>query len=231
MTVAWVTGGSGAIGREVVRRFVERGVRVHFTYATGEDVAGELGRLGAIPHRVDLRDRSVLPRLFDETSDEIGVFVHAAGVLGPVTLAETTPEELDVLQAVNVDAALLATRALAAQMCALGGGAIVLLGALDRGQSLPIPPAFATTQGALATAAMALAHELGRDGVRVNLVASGLLDQGIGTRIGDALVRDYLAYSALRRLGTPVEISRVIAWLALDDRVMTGRVVPVSGGI
>jgi len=227
---AFVTGGSGAIGREVVRRFVERGLVVHFSFATNELVASELARdTGAIPHRVEFRDRTALPRLLAELPD-ITVFVHAAGRLGPLSFDEVTPAEQDALTAVNLDAALLGTRALLPRM-RKEGGAIVFVGALDRTQSLPIPAAFAATQGALATATMALAHELGRDAIRVNLVASGLLDQGLGTRVGAELVRDYLAYSALRRLGTPLEVSRMIAWLALDDRVMTGRVVSVNGGI
>jgi 3-oxoacyl-[acyl-carrier protein] reductase len=222
--VAFVTGGSGAIGREVVRRLRERDRVVHFTYATNETVAMELAReTGATPHRVDFVDRPALPALLSKL--EVDVLIHAAGRLGPTTFKEVDAQELDVLHAVNVDAALLAARSVKP------GGSIVFLGALDRTQSLPIPVAFAATQGALITATMALAHELGAVGTRVNLVASGLLDQGIGTRIRPELIRDYVGYSALRRPGTPAELSRFVAWLALDDRVMTGRTVSVTGGI
>lgn len=229
MPTAFVAGGSGAIGSEVVRRLRERDVTVHFSYATSETSAIELAHAtGATPHRVDFTDRAALPRVMSDLS-ELSVYVHAAGRLGPSALSALTVHELDLLQAVNVDAALLGARAAAEKM--RGAGAIVFVGALDRSQSLPVPAAFAATQGALITATMALGHELGPAGIRVNLVASGLLDAGLGTRIRPELIRDYVAYSALRRLGTPAEVSRLIAWLALDDRVMTGRTVSATGGI
>lgn len=232
---AFVTGGSGVIGREVVRLLRERGLPVHFSYGSNEAVATALAaETGAVAHRVELRDRAALPQVLSGIASvasvaPVKVLVHAAGRLGPLSLAEASADELDALNAVNVDAALLATRALLPQLS--GDGSVVFVGALDRSQSLPLPVAFAATQGALATAVMALGHELGREGVRVNLVAAGLLDEGLGKAIGPELARDYLAYSALRRLGTAAELSRVIAWLALDDRVMTGRVVSVNGGI
>ena len=47
----------------------------------------------------------------------------------------------------------------------------------------------------------------------------------------EALLADYRRFSALRRTGTPAEVARAVAWLALDNRYMTGRVIPVNGGL
>lgn len=245
---ALVTGGTGAVGAAVVERLAARGLRVTFVYGSNDALARDLERrTGAAGHRVDLRDRAAwsawLARAFVREGGERGdgvapapahapdVMVHAAGVLGPAGLEGLELAALDAVQAVNVDAALLAIGALAPSMRAARRGSVVLVGALDRGQSLPIPPAFAASQGALAAAAMALGHALGRDGVRVNVVAAGLLERGLGAGIDEALRRDFLAFSGLRRLGRPDEIAAVVAWLALDERAMTGKVVPVNGGL
>ena len=78
---------------------------------------------------------------------------------------------------------------------------------------------------------MALAKELGASGVRANLLALGILDEGLSRGMDEALLADYRRFSALRRTGTPAEVARVVAWLALDNRYLTGRVIPVNGGL
>jgi 3-oxoacyl-[acyl-carrier protein] reductase len=111
------------------------------------------------------------------------------------------------------------------------GGHVVLVGAIDRAQSIPAPVHFAASQGALAAMVMALGKELGPRGIRVNMVALGLLEGGLSREISPALVADYKAFSALRRLGTADEAARAILWLALENTYMSGEVVPVNGGI
>src|SRR5262249_30556619 len=103
--------------------------------------------------------------------------------------------------------------------------------ALDRGQSLPLPSPFAAAQGGLAALAMSLAKEVGDANVRVNVVALGLLDMGLSKTVSPALVEDFKTHSALRRLGTTREAALAITWLALENTFMSGRVVPVNGGI
>jgi 3-oxoacyl-[acyl-carrier protein] reductase len=231
---ALVLGGSGAVGSAVVRALASRGIETHFTYLENEQGARALTEeTRARAHRVDLRDGHAFTAWLDAHVTHVSptVLIHAAGLLGPATIGACDVAALDALSAVNLRAPLAAMRALAPVMAREGGGDAVFIGALDRTQSLPMPVAFAATQGALSSAVMALAHELGRSGIRVNLLASGLLDAGLGLRIEESLRRDYLAYSALRRFGSPSEIARAAVWLALDERSMTGKVMPVHGGI
>jgi 3-oxoacyl-[acyl-carrier protein] reductase len=49
--------------------------------------------------------------------------------------------------------------------------------------------------------------------------------------VSPELYADFHEFSALRRSGTPAEVARVIAWLALRNEYMSGKVVPVNGGI
>ena len=63
------------------------------------------------------------------------------------------------------------------------------------------------------------------------MLALGILDEGLSRGMEEALVADYRRFSALRRTGTPAEVARVVAWLALDNRYITGRVIPVNGGL
>ena len=133
--------------------------------------------------------------------------------------------------AVNVHAPLLAIQALSTKMRAQAGGDVVLVGALNIGQSLPLPTAFATTQGALTSMAMASAKELGPHGIRVNVVAAGVLDGGMASRLSNETVEDFKKFSALRRTGRAADVAKVVRWLALENTYMSGKVVPVNGGI
>lgn len=107
----------------------------------------------------------------------------------------------------------------------------MLVGGLDRTQSLPLPAQFAASQGALAALAMAVAHEVGRLDIRINVVALGPLESGISQGLAAHRRKDYETFSALRRPGKPDEAAKVIAWLALENSFIQGKVIAVNGGI
>jgi 3-oxoacyl-[acyl-carrier protein] reductase len=134
----------------------------------------------------------------------------------------------DCAMAINVRSAYVVARWIAerGKPCDL-----VLVGGLDRAQSLPLPVHFAASQGALTALVMALGHELGPRGVRVNLVALGPLTAGISTQLAARRRKDFETFSALRRAGTPDEAAKAITWLALENTFIQGKVIPVNGGI
>jgi 3-oxoacyl-[acyl-carrier protein] reductase len=230
---ALVLGGSGTVGSAVLRGLAAAGVPAAFTYFSGEARAAELVReCGHRAYRVDLTSRAELRALFPELLDEgpcPDLFFHCAAVSSGGTLAELGDGEWDRAVAVNCTSAIIAAQELARRVT--GCLDIVLCGALDRAQSLPLPVHFAATQGMLPALAMALAKELGpRDG-RVNVLALGALGGGVSTSLTPAQLADYRAFSALRRTGTAEEAARAALWLGLHNTYMSGKVLSVNGGI
>lgn len=231
MRRALVLGGTGAVGAEVVRGLAARGVTGAFTYLRSAERAAALAAESSLEaRRVDLTDRAAIRELC-ASLPPTDVLVACAAVARRASLAESTDADWDDAHAVNARASFVACQALAPAMAGAGGGSIVLVGALDRAQSLPLPVAFAASQGMQAALVMALAHELGPAGTRVNAVALGPLDAGLSRVLHPDRIEDYKTYSALRRLGTPREVVPAILWLALDDRYMSGKVLAVNGGI
>ena len=232
---ALVLGGSGAVGGAVVEALVGRGVDVAFTFHSGRERALARSRAhGARALAVDLaRPDAVraLVRGLDAEGQAPDNLVHAAAITRAPTRADLGDDDWAAMFAVNVTSAVVAAQALAPGLAARGGGDLIFLGGVDRAQSVAAPVGYAATQGALAAMTMALAKELGASGVRANLLALGILDQGLSRGMDEALVADYRRFSALRRTGTPAEVARVVAWLALDNRYVTGRVIPVNGGL
>jgi len=224
VTSGLVVGGSGTVGAEVVRLLARAGVPTRFTFRHGAERAAALAaETGARAEPLDLADAVA-------TAGAVGdadLIVHCAAVGRFVPLVEVSDADWEQAQAVNSRSAFL----LARQVARRGGPAqLILVGALDRAQSLPLPAHFAATQGALTAMTVALAKELGPH-VLVNLVALGPLETGISDGLSPRLMEDYRKFSALQRRGTAAEAARAIGWLALENRYMSGKVLAVNGGI
>ena len=225
MRRALVFGGTGAVGREVLRELARAGVAATFTYLKSADLARTLAsEYSSRALRVDLADEAAVCELVRGLDQPPTIFVHAAAILG-------SAETFGAVQAVNVTAAFAAARELAPRMAGAGGGEMIFLGALERVQSLPLPAAFAASQGALSAMAMAFAKELGPRRIRVNMIAVGLLEEGLSRGLDPKLIEDYKSFSALRRIGKAAEVAAVVTWLALENTYLSGKTLPVNGGI
>ncbi|HVR86822.1 MAG TPA: SDR family oxidoreductase [Planctomycetota bacterium] len=225
MRRALVFGGTGAVGREVLRAFAQAGIPTTFTYGKSAERARALASeysQQALP--VDLSDEAAVRALVRGLEETPTVFIHAAAILD-------SPLGFRAIQAVNVTSAFAAVEELAPRMARGGGGEIIFLGALDRTQSLPLPVAFAATQGALSAMAMAMARELGPRRIRVNLIAVGILSEGLSRSLAPERLEEFKTFSALRRVGTAAEVASAIRWLACDNTYMSGKVIPVNGGL
>lgn len=228
-TQALVLGGTGAVGQAVLRGLKAREVPAQFTYLSSDAAAAQLqAELGFAGHRVDLRGDM---RPFLASVQAPDVVIHCAAQRASPPLARLTDADWDAAIAVQGRSTVQLCQALAPAWAKAGEAHVVLVGALDRTQSLPLPPAFAASQGMLPALAMSLAKELGPQGTRVNVVALGLLDEGLGQQLPERLRKDYASFSALKRPGLAAEAARAILWLALDNTYMSGKVLQVNGGI
>ncbi len=232
---ALVLGGTGAVGSAVLKELARRDVPAVFTYFRSEEKAQDLTRsLGSTGIQVNLADAGATRAFLDKLGAEgplPDVLIHCAGVAAPLSLGEIGEGAWQEAIAVNAHAAFLTCQWLALAEKRRGDIDVVLVSALDRTQSLPLPVHFAVSQGMLSSMVMAIAHELGPRGVRINAVALGILSHGLSQRLMEQRRKDYEKFSALRRVGTPDEAARTIAWLALENTYIQGKVVSVNGGI
>ena len=229
---AWVIGGTGAIGSEVVRQLCAQGCTVVFTYATRRQAADALAAsTGARALALTLADRTTLHVALDAelALGRPDLIVHAAAISATVPLVELSEALWRQTLAINAESVLWLAQWAAIR--ALTPLDIVVTGGLDRSQSLPLPIQYAATQGMLSAMVMALGHELGPTGVRINMVAFGVMDAGLSSSLASKSRTDYEHFSALRRVGTAAEGARVVTWLGLENTYVQGRVISVNGGI
>lgn len=232
--VALVFGGSGYVGREIVRALAREGVRVAFTYRTSVDIARELEKeTRAQAYETNLAEPNQIRELFtrfDQDAFVPDILIHSAVVACRSSTVEVADALADEMYAVNVRSVLVAMQSFFSR---LGGrSADVILTASQAGiTKLPASPAFAATQAARMGLVHALAKEMGLSGVRVNLALLGLLNGGISAQIDPARRADYERFSAMSRVGTSAEVATAIVRLALTNRWMTGSILPLTGGL
>ena len=181
-----VTGASGAIGKEVVRRLGERGARLALTARRGEvleklaDAIASIGGPRPLVVPADLSRRGEAARLAERVVSELGavdVLVNNAG--GSVQGLSWIVGDGDPARAVletNLWSPLALIAAVAPEMVRRGDGMIVNVGSMARVSPFPHLGIYAASRAALATVTDVLDMELGPRGVRVVEVALGPVD-------------------------------------------------------
>jgi pteridine reductase len=161
----------------------------------------------------------------DRAAEEMGgldVLVNNVGVFRRTPLAELTEEALDEAFAVNVKAAVMASRAAAPHLRKRGGGAIVNVASLGGLRPWPHHVAYCATKAALVMATKCLAMALAPE-IRVNGVAPGILEP---PGAGEAIRRRI----PLGRFGALDEAVDAVLFLAGRGTYLTGEVMAVDGG-
>jgi NAD(P)-dependent dehydrogenase (short-subunit alcohol dehydrogenase family) len=194
------------------------------------------------PVALDLMSVPALEQVIDRFANDWGgldAFIQCAGVGLTVpssggqvhhTMDQVDEPAWERMQEINVKSTFFAARRAAAHM-RTGGGNIVLVGSIDGVKPVPAPVHYAAAKGALAGMTAAMAKELGKDGIRVNLIAPGILEGGMSRVLPENLRQEYLKHCGLKRFGSFPEIAAWAEWLALRNTYVTGQTILVDGAL
>jgi meso-butanediol dehydrogenase/(S,S)-butanediol dehydrogenase/diacetyl reductase len=237
--VAIVTGGSRGIGRGIVERFLAEGASVLAAARHSPETAIPTGdRLAFMA--ADVARAADANRLVAEAIRRFGrldILVNNAGLQLQKSLEETTESEWDEVMAVNVKGIFLCARAAAPALRRQGGGSIINIGSYDGFVADPNFTAYCASKGAVQALTRAIAVDLGKDGIRCNVICPGWIET--------EMVEDYVAHlpdpAAARasiarlhpigRTGRPSDIASLALWLACDESAFfTGQQFVADGG-
>ena len=245
--VTIVTGAARGIGKATALAVARQGAQVaavDIDAAGAQQTAAAVQQLGvtAMVRCIDVADPAQVNSMVEQVVSQFGrvdCLVNNAYISGGYApVAETTDEVWNRVLAVNLTGYFNCARAAARVMIAQGGGAMVNLssGAGLRG-SISAGVQYSASKAGIIGLTKGLAADLAPQGIRVNCIAPGLIDTGLGapdrwsgwTR---AEVERYAQRDiALGRVGAPEDIADIVVFLLSDAaRFMTGEVLVVDGG-
>ncbi|MET8146152.1 SDR family oxidoreductase [Sphaerisporangium sp. NPDC005288] len=241
--VALVTGASSGIGAATAHLLAARGMRVVVDYlrsvtAAGEVVAGiEAAGGEAMAVRADVRETAAVESMIvrvQEAWGGIDVLVHNA--LTPYAIKpfqDMTWDELGGKLDDEMRAAFVVTKAVLPAMMEQSWGRIVYLGTGLSRRPREGMIALGTAKAALAQFARYLAQELGPQGITVNVVEPGPVeDTRMANVMGEEQKRRQVAATPLGRLAHPADVAQAVAFYAGEENAfMTGTTAAVNGGM
>jgi glucose 1-dehydrogenase len=241
MPSALVSGASRGIGRGCALALAAAGFDVAVNYLTHPDeaagVVAEVERLGrrAFAQRADVSDRAQVDALVAEALARFGgldaVVANAYRSVRQPFL-DVTPEGLEQTLAVTLLGAFHVCQAGARAMVERGtAGSLTVIGSIHGESGFSNSTAYNVAKFGLTGMVLTAANELARHNIRVNLVNPGWIDTPGERRYAtEGELRAEAQKLPFRRLGQPLEIGRVVAFLASDAAsFVSGAVLRADG--
>lgn len=240
--VAIVTGGGGGIGSATALRLVNEGAKVvvaDINMQSAQKAADSLGENG-LAIQYDAQDVASIEAMVEQTVKHFGrldILHNNTAVTDPETQSQDTtsvkiPMEvwLKTLD-VNLTGYMAACKYAIPHMIKTGGGSIIntasgsgKLGDLGR-------IAYGTTKGGIITMSKYIATQHGRQGIRCNSIAPGVIVTEALERTAPEIKEVIAKYVLINRLGTPEDIASLVAFLASEESgYITGTCIEINGG-
>jgi 3-oxoacyl-[acyl-carrier protein] reductase len=237
---ALVTGGSRGIGRAIVKQLAGDGADVVFSYlssaSAARQVASEVADAGgrAMAVRADqgsLNDLGQLASQVDEHLDGLDIVVINAAGGHPGPIADVTQDSYDQYMAAHLRGPFFLIQY--AGRTLRDGGRIITISTLNTRLHAPGAALYTGAKAALENVTTVAAIEFGGRGITANVVSPGATDTEMlrAANPGDTF-ESTVAQTALKRLGQPEDIARVVAFLAgPDSGWVSGQNLHADGGL
>ncbi len=227
---AIVSGGSGGIGQATVAALA----KADHLVAVADIQQGDPPPGADEMFSCDLADPTACADAVNGAAEAFGgldVLVHAAGITRDGVSWKMTDDNWNAVLAVNLNSAFYLSRAATPLLREAGGGAIVFVSSINGERGKFGQANYAASKAGLHGLAKSLARELGHFGIRVNVVAPGMIRTPMTTSLPEEIQEAARKDSCLGRLGEPDDVADVIAFLVSDAaRHVTGQVIRVDGG-
>jgi NAD(P)-dependent dehydrogenase (short-subunit alcohol dehydrogenase family) len=243
-----ITAGGSGIGRAIAECFDAEGARVHVCDVV-EDFLRELRRArpGIAGTIADVGDPAQVAALFEAALGRLGgldVLVNNAGIAGRTAAVESvSPADWDRTIAVNLSGQFYCARLAVPALKQAGGGCIINISSTSGRTGLPLRVAYAVSKHAVMGLTETLARELGPDGIRVNAILPGWINNDRNRRVvqakaaelgiaPEAYLQEGLRFVSMRTMIEMSEVAQMALFLSSDAaRHVSGQAIGVCGNV
>ncbi|OGO31410.1 MAG: hypothetical protein A2Z29_04595 [Chloroflexi bacterium RBG_16_56_11] len=240
--VALVTGGSGGLGKTHCLSLARAGCKIAITgrsqMGKAEEVAGEIRSMGrqAMPLAMNVADIDDVQAGIKKVESGLGpvdILVNNAayGIVRGVTIAKMSNKDWETDLATNLTGPFNTIKCCLPGMMERGWGRIINISSIAGTMGGAGQCSYAATKAGLIGLTKTAALEGARKGVTANAIVLGVFDGGSWHQIAPEFQERIIRRIAMRRTGTPQELSNVVVFLASEESsYITGEAIEVSGG-
>lgn len=244
-SIALVVGGSSGMGMAIASQLLEKNIETVIVGRSQEKLDNAksiLSDKGVVQtFQADLYNTEDLNRLVDFAANHaqgIGYLVNAAGYFNPTAFLDHSIEDYDTYLDLN-KATFFISQAVAKNMAANGGGAIVNIGSMWAKQAIKATPssAYSMAKAGLHSLTQHMAMELAEFNIRVNAVAPAVVKTPIyeafidPSEVNEALSA-FDSFHPIGRIGQVDDVANTVSFLLSSDASwVTGAVWDVDGGV
>jgi len=238
--IAVITGGTRGIGFATVKKFLKEGAKVILFGHSESSVSKALNMLleenpkyevtGMNPDLSSLKSVALAMENVIKMYGKIDILINNAGVSSYGSFYDYEEEDFDKVLDINIKGVFNASKAVSEYMKENGGGVILNTSSMVSLYGQDSGCAFPVSKSAVNALTKSLARELGKDGIRVNAVAPGVIHTDLIEELPQEKIGELLKAIPLGRLGKPEDVANAFAFLSSDEAsYITGAVLSVDG--
>ncbi len=239
--VAIVTGGSRGLGRAIAVQLARDGFDVGFCYRRDEVAAKESATLveaegGRVYHEaVDVADMAAVRGFVGRVEERLGApyaVVACAGITRDRPLALMDPDDWGDVLRTNLDGVFNLCRSTIFGLMRRRAGVVVTVSSVAGIAGNAGQTNYAASKAGTNGFTRSLAREVGRYGIRANVVAPGFIESDMVADLTGTVRQQAEQGIALGRFGEPAHVADAVSFLVSDRAAyVTGAVLQVDGGI
>lgn len=234
---AIITGGAAGIGKACAHLLSDLSYNVVISYNTSESAGKALAASlqNCIAIKTDVRDSSDVKALIDtaiSTFGSVDVLINNAAISQQKLFCDITDADFDDMLAVNVKGVFNACKFALPHMIAKKQGKIVNISSMWGQVGASCEVHYSASKAAVIGFTKALAKEVGLSGINVNCICPGVIDTAMNDCHDAQTIASLLDDTPLNRLGTPLEVASLVAFLISEQSsFITGQIIGINGGM
>lgn len=240
--VAYVTGGTRGIGKEICFELARAGCKVGTSYRgdqkTADHFLNEMDSLGYSIRcfKLDVCDQANTKKTLESIESDFGpinILVNNAGINKPTDFDKILECDWDEILSTNLKGPFLTSQAALPFLIRSGGGSVINIGSVSGQYGGPRTAHYAASKAGLISLGQVIARFGAKYNVRCNTISAGLIESEMASSgMQSTSVSSVVSNILLGRLGKPSEVAKAVTFLASEDSsYITGQTININGGL